>query len=260
MRKLRFIVEYKGTDFVGWQRQANGTSIQGVLEKALFQLTGETISIQAAGRTDAGVHALGQVVSFSTQSLLELKAFIHGTNSYLPRSIAVQSVEEVPETFSARFSAKGKWYRYQIWNATTRSPLREETFYHVRSPLQIAKMQEAALLLVGEHDFAAFRAADCERNTTIRTLYQVQITEMNFPFGKEVFIHVHGTAFLKNMVRIIAGTLIEVGKNRMSIEQVNALLSTGDRTKAGTTAPAHGLVLCQVDYLRQDFPNQQKSN
>ncbi len=251
IRKLKLILEYCGSSFVGFQSQTSGSSIQETLEAALGNLTQESILVRAAGRTDAGVHAQGQVVSFVTQSNLPLHAFVHGTNAYLPKTIAVLHAEEVPNSFDARHSASGKWYRYQIWNAKPRSALRYQTHFHVRSPLALEQMQEAAHRLVGTHDFRAFRAADCERKTTVRTMKKVQISSCQVEQGTEFLIDVEGTAFLKNMVRIMAGTLVQVGLGKMTVDHINTLLRDGDRTLAGPTAPSHGLYLCRVDYHKR---------
>lgn len=238
-----------GAGLVGWQRQAQGTSVQGLLETALSCLTQETISVRAAGRTDAGVHARGQVVSFKTSSSLRIRAFVDGTNGYLPRNVSVLSAEEAPEHFDARHDAIGKWYRYQIWNSPTRSALHQDTFAQVRGSLDMDRMQSAASQLIGTHDFRAFRSADCERKQTIRTISKFAIhSQDDFSNGKELFFDVEGDGFLKQMVRILSGTLIQTGLGRFSVDSVKQLLVTGDRTKAGITAPAHGLFLQRVYY------------
>jgi len=208
--------------------------------------------VRAAGRTDAGVHALGQVLSLETKSTLPLHVWVDGCNAYLPRSIAVMSAEEMTADFDARHSASGKLYRYQIWNGRARSALLEKTHYHVRSPLSLDLMKEAADALCGRHDFASFRAADCQRKTTVRLLRKVEILEIPQAFGSQILIEVEGTAFLKNMVRILAGTLIQVGLCKMTVSHVKTLLHVLDRTQAGPTAPSHGLFLCRVDYNKRE--------
>lgn len=262
MRTLRLVVAYDGTEFIGWQRQrprdlaADGTtpavpakrSVQETLEDALWRLTGEPIAVAAAGRTDAGVHAYGQVVSFVTHATLPLRAWVHGTNAHLPSTVAVQQAEEADPAFHARFSAQGKHYRYRIWNAPTPSPLLRHTHWHLRLPLDVTAMQEAGAGLLGMHDFRAFRASDCNRIHTVRTLTRVDVSAQPQFQGREICIDVEGTAFLKNMVRIITGTLVEVGQHKRTAASIQELLHTGDRTQAGLTAPAKGLALCEVFY------------
>lgn len=248
----RLTVAYDGTDFVGWQRQPNGPSIQQALEDALAKLFEQPISCRGAGRTDAGVHALAQVVSFSAERELPERALVFGTNSHLPDGIAVVAAAVMPdrgesgEPFDARFSASGKLYRYQVWNAKVRSPFHMRTHWHVGVPLELSAMQEAAQVLVGRHDFRAFRAANCERLTTVRTVRRMQV--LTFPDEPILHIEVEATAFLRNMVRILAGTIVAVGKRQLTPADVAAALSSGDRTAAGPTAPPHGLFLVRVDY------------
>lgn len=244
-RNLRLVLEYDGTEFCGWQRQDNGPSVQAALEEAIVKLTGTVSTVRGAGRTDAGVHALGQVVTFTTPSGLPLHTVLRGLNAHLPPAIAVREASEAAADFDARHSASGKLYRYQIWNAVPRSPLRMRTHWHMRHPLDPARMREAAALLIGRHDFRAFRAADCERKTTVRLVRRVDVLT---PEPQVILIEVEATAFLKNMVRIIVGTLVDVGRGKLSPADVAARLADGDRTKAGPTAPAHGLLLCRVDY------------
>ena len=247
----RLTVAYDGTDFCGWQRQDNGPSVQAALEGALAQLCQSPVSCRAAGRTDAGVHALGQVVSFRLERPgppLPPRALVLGTNHYLPPSIAVQEAQLVPDDFDARHSASGKLYRYQLWTGVAASPLHRRTHWHVSRALDLGAMREAAGLLTGRHDFRAFRAADCERQTTVRLMRRIEVLR---PLGitePVLHIEVDGTAFLKNMVRILVGTLVQVGRGKMSLDQVRQLLVSGDRTQAGPTAPAHGLILVRVDY------------
>jgi len=199
---------------------------------------------------------MGQVVSFASERVLPTRALVHGTNHFLPPTVVVLAAEVAADDFDARFSASGKLYRYQIWNAPVRSPLHQRTHWHVMQPLDRSAMSQAAALLVGRHDFRAFRAADCERKTTVRLVRRLDVVTPPqpdpLPFADAgpamIHIEVSATAFLKNMVRILAGTLTQVGRGRMSVDQVAALLSSGDRTQAGPTAPAHGLTLISVDY------------
>ena len=256
MPVYRLTIAYRGGEFCGWQSQHNGTSVQSVLEDALGRLFGQPIRCRAAGRTDAGVHAMGQVVSFFCERILPERALIHGTNHFLPSAVGVLAATVAADDFDARFSASGKLYRYQIWNAPVRSPLHQDTHWHIMQPLQHEAMQKAAALLVGRHDFRAFRAADCERKTTTRLVRRLDVLVPAqpdaLPFATTgspvIHIEVSATAFLKNMVRILVGTLAQVGRGRMSVEHVATLLQSGDRTQAGPTAPAHGLTLVSVEY------------
>ena len=248
-------LSYDGTDFVGWQRQRNGLSVQEALEDALGRLLEHPVICRAAGRTDAGVHARGQVVSFRTEKRLPLRALLHGSNHHLPASVAVLDVKEVADDFDARHSASGKLYRYQIWNAPVRSPLHARTYWHLTPPLDRAQMAAAAAVLVGRHDFAAFRASNCERLTTVRTVKRVAVCAgPPEDGGASLCIEVEATAFLKNMVRILTGTLVQVGRGRMGVEHVQSLLRSCDRTQAGPTAPPHGLTLWRVDYGPREGP------
>ena len=243
-RTIRLLLEYDGTDFAGWQRQVGQRSVQECLEQAVKILTGETLFVRGAGRTDAGVHARGQVAHFRTTARIPTWKFLRGLNGHLPPDIAVLELTDVEPTFDARLAARGKLYRYAIWNHITRSPIHRRTSWHCRVPLDMAAMARAAALLVGEHDFAAFRASDCERRTTRRLLRRVQVSRQ----GALCTIDVEGTAFLKHMVRIIAGTLVGVGRGDLQVDDVARLLVEGDRTRGGVTAPALGLTLVHVIY------------
>jgi tRNA pseudouridine38-40 synthase len=243
-RRIRLVVEYDGTDYAGWQRQANARTVQQTIEESLWQMVGGEPCVQAAGRTDAGVHALGQVAAFSTDSAIPLLGLQRGLNALLPRAIAVAAVDEVAPGFDPRRHALGKLYRYRIWNAEARSPTDDRYAWHRSRPLDDERMRAAAAPLVGEHDFRAFRAADCERKTTVRRITRLAVERR----GALLAIEVEATAFLKNMVRILAGTLVEAGRGRLGPDEVAAALSTGERTRAGPTAPPHGLFLVRVDY------------
>ncbi|HEY7955049.1 MAG: tRNA pseudouridine(38-40) synthase TruA [Polyangia bacterium] len=248
MRRLRMRIEYDGTDFAGWQRQANAPTVQATIEDALGEMLkvpdGARIVVRGAGRTDAGVHALGQVAHFETDANIPLVGFRRGLNALLPRSIAIVSLDEAPPDFDARFSARGKLYRYQIWNADSRAPLTDRYVWHQPRPLDAARMQAAARPLVGRHDFSAFRSADCERKTTERTLTRLEVARS----GELVTIEVEADAFLKNMVRILVGTLTDAGYGKRDAQAIERLLASGDRRLAGPTAPPQGLTLVRVDY------------
>jgi tRNA pseudouridine38-40 synthase len=243
-RNLRLLLEYDGGAFHGWQRQQGLRSVQGDLEAAVKVMTGEEVFVRGAGRTDAGVHAMGQVANFRTDARIPTGGFLRGLNANLQPDVAVLEVTEVPEAFDARLAARGKHYRYQVWNHLVRSPLARGRSWHCRSPLDLAAMRAAAALLEGEHDFAAFRASDCERRTTRRLLRRLEVSRQ----GALVTIDVEGTAFLKHMVRIISGTLVAVGRAELTVADVAGLLEHGDRTQGGMTAPAAGLTLVSVTY------------
>jgi len=243
-RTLKLVVEYDGTDFAGWQRQDGQSTVQGCLEKALRTMTGQPIIVRGAGRTDAGVHAEGQVASVEVASRIPALGFLRGINTNVPPAIAVLEVTDMPAGFNARHHARGKIYRYHVWNHPVRSPRVARRSWHVYDPLDVHAMREAAARLVGEHDFRSFRSADCDRTNTVRTMRRFDVRRE----GTMILLEVEGTAFLRNMVRILAGTLVAVGKGRMTPDQVEALLTHFDRTQAGVTAPACGLTLARVIY------------
>jgi len=249
MPRLKLTLEYEGTAYVGWQRQPNGVSVQEVMERALAELLGARVEVVAAGRTDSGVHALGQVVAFDAPRTLPLGAYLRGLSALLPPDVAVVAAEEVGPDFDPRRWASGKRYRYLISNRPVRSPLRRRTHWEVFAPLDVGAMDEAARPLLGTHDFSAFRAANCEAKTPVRTLRELVV----LGDGDVVQLEVEGTAFLKHMVRNIVGTLVEVGRGERPVPWVAEVLASADRTRAGPTAPAHGLVLVEVTYGdRQD--------
>jgi len=243
-RTLRLLVEYDGTGFAGWQRQDGQRTIQGCLEQAFAKMTGQPVRVRGAGRTDAGVHALGQVASVEVASRIPSLGFLRGLNTHLPSEIAVLEVADLPAGFDARRDARGKIYRYAVWNHPVRSPHHARWSWHVYDPLDTHAMRVAAAVLVGEHDFRAFRSSDCDRLNTVRILRRFDLIRA----GALLTFEVEGTAFLRNMVRILAGTLVDVGRGKMTAAQVQALLGSGDRTQAGVTAPAHGLTLVRVIY------------
>jgi tRNA pseudouridine38-40 synthase len=243
-RVLRVVVSYDGTDFSGWQRQPGMRTVQGVLEDGIRALLGEEVFVRGAGRTDAGVHADGQVASFALASRIPPHGLLRGLNSILPLDVALLDVAEAAPDFDARFSARGKVYRYTVWNHMVRSPRHARTAWHVRRALDMAAIREAAALLVGEHDFRAFRAADCERRTTRRIIRRLEVDRQ----GAVLTFDVEATAFLKNMVRILVGTLIDVGRGHLAPAAVERMLETGDRAAGGMTAPPQGLTLLRVIY------------
>ena len=244
MRHIRLVIEYDGTALHGWQRQANAPTVQQHLEEALAKLLQHEAPVVGASRTDAGVHARGQVASFRTERAIPLHGIRRGLNSLLPETIAVREADEVDDAFHARFSATGKHYRYTILVARDRSPRWRERAWHHPEPLDRARVRAGAAHLIGEHDFGAFRAAGCTAKTTMRRIDAVDVSEA----GDLVYLDVRGNAFLRNMVRIVVGTLTEVGTGRREPGQVAEILASRDRTLAGITAPAHGLELVAVTY------------
>lgn len=244
MRTIRLTIEYDGTGYSGWQRQPNGLAVQQVVEEALCQLLGEKVELRSSGRTDAGVHARGMAAAFQTFSRMPLKAFVDGTNRFLPNDVAILEAIAVPNGFRPIADALAKHYRYTILTTTVRSPLRRFHAWHIRESLDLKTMQAAAASFVGRHDFAAFRASNCAAKTTIRRVDSVEITHED----DAITIDVVGGGFLKNMVRVMAGTLVDIGRGRFAPEHITWLLQNGDRKKAGVTAPACGLCLIKVYY------------
>jgi tRNA pseudouridine38-40 synthase len=246
---FKITLAYDGTDFVGWQRQAAGTSIQGLLEAVLAQLDQRAVNVAGAGRTDAGVHALGQVASFSLARRIESGALLRALNARLPRAIRVMAAERVPDSFHARFAATAKTYRYRIWNTGVACPFERAFTWHVVEPLDRPAMADAAALVEGVHDFAAFKAAGGATRSTEREVYSSQIVGGRSPGGPALLVYeISGDGFLRHMVRAIVGTLVEIGRGRRPVERMAEVLARRDRALAGPTAPAHGLVLVGVEY------------
>ena len=245
MTVLKLTLEYDGTGFVGWQLQPNGRSVQEELEKGIARLCGEPVRVTGAGRTDAGVHARGQVASLRAPRDLPLKAWTAGLNALLPDDVACVRAEIAPDGFDARRWARGKRYSYAILQTAVRSPLERARAWEIRRPLDVEAMRRAAPALIGMHDFSALRASDCPARTTLREVRRLEIRER----GPRVELIVEATAFLKHMVRNIVGTLVEVGHGRRDAGSLAALLESRDRTRAGPTAPPHGLTLEEVFYL-----------
>jgi len=243
-RRWRIVVEYDGTDFSGWQRQIGQRTIQETLEDAIRDMTGEAVFVRGAGRTDAGVHADGQVASFDLALEIPPHGLLRGLNSILPRDLAIVDVAEADAAFDARFSARGKVYRYTVWSHFVRSPRLARTTWHVREPVDMDAVRRAAVALVGEHDFRAFRASDCDRRTTNRFVRRLDVERQ----GPLVTFDIEATAFLKNMVRIVVGTLIDLGRGRIPEDAIARMLVSGDRSMGGMTAPAAGLTLLRVIY------------
>ena len=244
MRNLKLTIEYDGAGLCGWARQKNGPSVQGHIERALKEILREPIDVNGASRTDAGVHALAQVASFQTDNAISTYGLRRGLNSHLPDEIAVIAADEVPPEFHARFSSCGKHYRYAIYIRPERSPLQRLRAWHRPKPVDVPAMQRAAAQLVGQHDFAGFQKSGSDAKTTIRTVTGVDVENQ----GEWVHVLARGNGFLRHMVRIVTGTLIDIGEGRLPPQVIAEVLETGDRTRAGQTAPAHGLTLIAVDY------------
>jgi tRNA pseudouridine38-40 synthase len=244
MRTFKLTLQYDGTDYVGWQRQPNGVSIQELIERAIEPIEGRPVTVVGAGRTDAGVHALGQVASVQLEATIDAAALGRALNATLPEDVRVASVEEAAPDFNARFSATGKVYAYRIWIGPFLPPFERRYFWHVPAPLLVDRMRQGARTLVGTHDFAAFRAAGSDAATSERTIRELRIESDD----ERVTVTVAGDGFLRYMVRAIVGTLVEVGQGRRPVERVAAALASRDRAEAGPTAPAKGLFLVQVDY------------
>jgi tRNA pseudouridine38-40 synthase len=256
VRHIRLLVEYDGTGLCGWQRQANGPTVQGHLEAALARLLTHEVAVVGASRTDAGVHARGQVASFRTERAIPLHGVRRGLNALLPPAIAIVEASEVADDFHPRFSATGKHYRYLVLTRADRSPRWRDRAWHHPAPLDRDAMREAAAALIGEHDFAAFRAAGCTATRTVRRIDRIEIGDLPCEMAGDLPGDAHpllafdvvGNAFLRNMVRIVVGTLVEVGAGRRPVGQVAEILASKDRTRAGITAPAKGLELVSVRY------------
>lgn len=237
-------IEYDGSGFCGWQRQDAKQSVQACLETALSHVANHPISVIAAGRTDAGVHALQQVAHFDVFAQRTSRAWVLGTNCSLPLTIRVLWVQAVSEEFHARFSAKARAYRYVIYCNPVSSALLYHRVTWIHTPLDVEKMTKAADFLIGTHDFSAFRAAACQAKSPIKTMYQCQVHSIN----SYIYIDVEASGFLHHMVRNIAGVLIMIGRNLQPPEWANEVLMGRDRTKAGITASPNGLYLIGVQY------------
>lgn len=245
MRNIKMIIQYDGSNFKGFQRlKDNDNTIQGKIEDVLSKMTEEKIEIIASGRTDMGVHALGQVANFKTKSDLSVEKMQKYLYKYLPESIVVTKIEEVDDRFHSRYNAKSKIYMYRIDNSTYHNPFNRKYTYHVDKKLDLDKMKEASKYLIGKHDFSSFASSRSKKKSHVRTIESISIQENN----GLIEIYVKGNGFLYNMVRIIVGTLIEVGLNKINREDVEKILEAKDRKVACETAPAKGLFLFKVEY------------
>ncbi len=245
MRYIKLLIEYDGTNYQGWQVQTKGPTIQGILEEKLGLLTGGPIQLFGSGRTDSGVHALGQVAHFKTQGQMDIQSMQRALNSLLPHDIVIRKIEEVDEGFHARKQSKSKIYEYRILNRNLRSAFHRGYIWHIPQKLNLAEMKKSTRWLIGEHDFSSFRSVGTPTRTAVRRVIRA---EWKRGRGGLVRFEIEANGFLKQMVRSIVGTLVEVGKGKINPEEFQKILTLKDRKKAGPTAPAHGLFLREVKY------------
>ncbi len=246
MPTFKITVAYDGTEFVGWQRQATGVSIQGLLEDAARELAERDVTVVGAGRTDAGVHALAQIAAFTLAREIHADTVLRALNARLPDAVRVVAADEVPSTFHPQFDARAKRYRYRIWNGDVLPPFERRYAWHVPGALDVGAMQLAARLLEGEHDFAAFQSSGSDVETTVRRILKSAIADRTI--ADLIEYDITGTGFLRHMVRTIVGSLVEVGRGRQRPEWMSAVVESRDRSRAGRAAPAAGLFLVGVDY------------
>jgi tRNA pseudouridine38-40 synthase len=245
MRNIKILIEYDGTNYLGWQVQPKGPTIQGILEERLGRLTGEKIKLFGSGRTDSGVHAIGQVAHFKTESSMEIQKMQRALNSLLPPDILIQKMEEIGESFHARRHSKSKVYEYRILNRNLRPVFDRGYVWHIPQKLDFKEMGKATQYLLGEHDFSSFRSVGTPTRTTVRKVIRAE-----WKRGRKglVRFEIEANGFLKQMVRAIIGTLVEVGKGKMSAMEFRRTFESKERSKAGPTAPAQGLFLKEVKY------------
>jgi tRNA pseudouridine38-40 synthase len=273
MTRFKITLAYDGTDFVGWQRQASGVSVQGVLEAAVGALDERDVTVIGAGRTDAGVHALGQVAAFTLERAHSADTVVRALNARLPDTVRVVSAEEVPASFHPQFDARAKTYHYRIWNGDVLNPFERRYVWHLAGALDVEAMRRAAQLLEGEHDFAAFQGGGSDVVTTVRRVLRSRIADCGLQIADDglgiaelerrsirnqavsrkpqaalIVYQITGAGFLRHMVRAVVGSLVEVGRRRQTPEWIRRVLEARDRSAAGQTAPAHGLFLVDVDY------------
>ena len=245
MRNIKLIIEYDGKSFNGWQKQPNKLNIQGEIEKAIGELTGEEIELIASGRTDAGVHSLGQTANFKTENeTIPIEKFPVAIKSKLKKSIVIKSAEEMDERFHSRYSVKSKTYRYVINNSEMGTAIYRDLEYHFPIKLDVEKMNKAAKYFVGEHDFAGFKASGTSSKSSVRKIYKAEV----YREDDRIKIELTGNGFLYNMVRIISGTLLDVGMDKIKVEEIPEIIESKDRKRAGRTLPAYGLYLVKVEY------------
>lgn len=244
MRNIKLTIEYDGKDYNGWQKQPNKLNIQGEIERAIENITKEKVELIASGRTDAGVHAIGQVANFKTNSNIPIEKIPLAINSQVKDSIRIQKAEEVDERFHSRYNCKRKTYRYIIDNSEYGSAIYRNISYHISMKLNVDEMKKAIKYFEGEHDFKAFKSSGTSSKSSVRKIYNANIVTE----GTNIGIDLTGNGFLYNMVRIIVGTLVDVGLGKIKAEDIPKIIDSKDRTKAGKTLPARGLMLIKVEY------------
>ncbi len=242
--QLKLTLEYDGAQYNGWQLQRNAPTVQGAVEAALQRLLNQAVRVRVAGRTDTGVHALGQVVAFPLEREIELPRFQRSLNAVLPEDIVVKHLEKVPDSFNPRRDAVSRTYQYRIWRRPWRSPLWARSSWHVPYPLDVEAMSQAATLVIGDHDFSSFQGSDSVERNPHRTLFRSELRQE----GDFLLYDVEARSFLRHMVRNIVGTLVDVGRGALSVEDFASLLAARDRTRAGLNAPPQGLFLVEVKY------------
>ena len=244
MRNIKLTIEYDGKDFNGWQKQPNKLNIQGEIEKAIQNVTGEQVNLIGSGRTDAGVNAFGQVANFKIDSEFPIEKMATAINSQLKKSIRVKKAEEVSSDFHSRYNCHSKTYNYIIDNSEQGSAIYRNLSYHVSKKLNIEKMQKAISYFIGEHDFSSFKSSGTSSKSSVRTIYNATVVKEN----DKVTISLTGNGFLYNMVRIISGTLVEVGLNNIETQEIPKIIEAKNRQMAGKTLPPQGLFLINVEY------------
>jgi tRNA pseudouridine38-40 synthase len=268
-RTLKLTIAYDGTNYAGWQRQANAIGIQQVLEDEITAIVGTHHPLNAAGRTDAGVHAAAQVASITIDHPIQCDDLLRALNARLKAGdIRIRAIEEMPDRWDARIFAKGKTYRYAIWNGATPSPFLRHVVWHVPQPLDLDRMARATTALLGEHDFVAFKGRGTDVVTTVRRVLAAEIVEMNLHTDQPIALspldastsgaqadgwrlfrfEITGTGFLRHMVRTVVGTLVDIGRGNMEVDEMSAIIESRDRSRTGQTAPPQGLMLWKVEY------------
>ncbi len=246
MRNIKLVIEYDGKEYNGWQKQPTKLNIQGTIEQAIKSITGENVDLTASGRTDAGVHAIAQVANFKTNSNIPIDKIAIALNSNLKKSIRIISAEDVDERFHSRLTCKRKTYRYIINNSEFSSAIYRNLETHIPQKLDIEKMKIASKYFIGEHDFKAFKSSGTSSKSSVRTIYDAKVIEMS---DNRIYIELTGNGFLYNMVRIISGTLVDVGLGKLQPEEIEKIIESKDRNLSGKTLPPNGLYLVNVEYV-----------
>lgn len=244
MRNIKLTIAYDGTDYSGWQKQTDKKTVEGEIEKVLSEILKEEVDIKGSGRTDSGVHAIGQVANFKTDKNIGIDELQRGCNTMLPRDIAIVKIDDVGDSFDSRKSTKTKHYRYIVNNSEIHDALNKDREYQYKYKVNLENMKKAASYVLGEHDFTAFRSLGSSSKRVIQEIYRLDITTKN----NKIFVDIVGSGFLYNMVRIVVGTLLEVGSGKLKPEVIKEMLETGDRKLGGKTVPAMGLYLVEVAY------------